>query len=235
MRAGGPWSGRLTARGRLIHTTPTVGLSEVHVEDGEGRLLEDEPRIPTEYLRSLFGDRVDSVLETLKQEMAKKQRGEKSELLDALIVYSWPRDIFPDFPQDPAQAGKWQVPFLAGKLAGYQLFASPETGAKEDRAQPLARVCFGQTVGVHEAGEPDALVGQGQLAQDLAVEHPPHLVGRPRQAVDQAIAHPPREARGGAAAVESKPETVRREEKKVGRNDPCFCGSGKKYKKCHGQ
>jgi preprotein translocase subunit SecA len=26
----------------------------------------------------------------------------------------------------------------------------------------------------------------------------------------------------------------RREEPKVGRNDPCFCGSGKKYKKCHG-
>ncbi len=33
----------------------------------------------------------------------------------------------------------------------------------------------------------------------------------------------------------SKPETVRREEKKVGRNDPCPCGSGKKYKKCHGK
>jgi SEC-C motif domain protein len=26
----------------------------------------------------------------------------------------------------------------------------------------------------------------------------------------------------------------RREEPKVGRNDPCFCGSGKKLKKCHG-
>ena len=25
----------------------------------------------------------------------------------------------------------------------------------------------------------------------------------------------------------------RREEPKVGRNDPCFCGSGKKFKKCH--
>jgi len=24
-------------------------------------------------------------------------------------------------------------------------------------------------------------------------------------------------------------------EKKVGRNDPCPCGSGKKYKHCHGQ
>ena len=39
LRPAGPWSGRLSARGRLIHTTPTVGLSEVHVEDGEGRLL----------------------------------------------------------------------------------------------------------------------------------------------------------------------------------------------------
>lgn len=31
-----------------------------------------------------------------------------------------------------------------------------------------------------------------------------------------------------------KVETVRREEPKVGRNDPCSCGSGKKYKKCCG-
>jgi hypothetical protein len=28
--------------------------------------------------------------------------------------------------------------------------------------------------------------------------------------------------------------TVRREEPKIGRNDPCTCGSGKKYKKCCG-
>ncbi len=31
------------------------------------------------------------------------------------------------------------------------------------------------------------------------------------------------------------PQTVKREGKKVGRNDPCPCGSGKKYKKCCGQ
>jgi preprotein translocase subunit SecA len=29
-------------------------------------------------------------------------------------------------------------------------------------------------------------------------------------------------------------KTIRRDEPKVGRNDPCPCGSGKKYKKCHG-
>jgi preprotein translocase subunit SecA len=42
-------------------------------------------------------------------------------------------------------------------------------------------------------------------------------------------------AAGAQAAAEiKKPETVRRAEPKVGRNDPCPCGSGKKYKKCHG-
>ena len=39
----------------------------------------------------------------------------------------------------------------------------------------------------------------------------------------------------GASSEESKPLTVRRDEKKVGRNDPCHCGSGKKFKKCHGK
>jgi len=34
---------------------------------------------------------------------------------------------------------------------------------------------------------------------------------------------------------EIKIEPVKREEPKVGRNEPCPCGSGKKYKKCHGK
>jgi preprotein translocase subunit SecA len=46
-----------------------------------------------------------------------------------------------------------------------------------------------------------------------------------------------------ATAVEAAPEqeiqlpkvTIRRELPKVGRNDPCPCGSGKKFKQCHGQ
>ncbi|OGW25445.1 MAG: hypothetical protein A3K09_07790 [Nitrospinae bacterium RIFCSPLOWO2_12_FULL_47_7] len=42
------------------------------------------------------------------------------------------------------------------------------------------------------------------------------------------------EHRGGEEAV-SKPVTVRRDDGKVGRNDDCPCGSGKKYKKCHGK
>jgi preprotein translocase subunit SecA len=34
---------------------------------------------------------------------------------------------------------------------------------------------------------------------------------------------------------EQKVKQIRLEQPKVGRNDPCPCGSGKKYKKCHGQ
>ena len=37
-----------------------------------------------------------------------------------------------------------------------------------------------------------------------------------------------------AAAGGPEGRPVRRNEPKVGRNDPCPCGSGKKYKKCHG-
>jgi preprotein translocase subunit SecA len=40
------------------------------------------------------------------------------------------------------------------------------------------------------------------------------------------------------AAQENKPKEVAvpvQAEKSVGRNEPCPCGSGKKYKKCHGK
>ncbi|MEQ8705713.1 MAG: preprotein translocase subunit SecA [Phaeodactylibacter sp.] len=48
------------------------------------------------------------------------------------------------------------------------------------------------------------------------------------------------EERATRAAAEgvsrpAKPQTIVRNEKKVGRNDPCPCGSGKKYKHCHGR
>jgi preprotein translocase subunit SecA len=48
----------------------------------------------------------------------------------------------------------------------------------------------------------------------------------------------------GASALESGDatgeapgpvETFKREGRKVGRNEPCPCGSGKKYKQCHGK
>ncbi|HPW55475.1 MAG: preprotein translocase subunit SecA [Thermoanaerobaculaceae bacterium] len=63
---------------------------------------------------------------------------------------------------------------------------------------------------------------------------------------DRRRAAPVRESKAEASALQGErqeakhspgsgsPTTVRRQEPKVGRNDPCPCGSGKKYKKCHG-
>ncbi len=42
---------------------------------------------------------------------------------------------------------------------------------------------------------------------------------------------------GGQPEVDSGDDQAQpfvRDEKKVGRNEPCPCGSGKKYKHCHG-
>lgn len=48
---------------------------------------------------------------------------------------------------------------------------------------------------------------------------------------EQAI----RQAAEGVSQKREKPVTIKRSEKKVGRNDLCPCGSGKKYKHCHGK
>jgi preprotein translocase subunit SecA len=70
------------------------------------------------------------------------------------------------------------------------------------------------------------------LILSRASEEPlPAFAGAGAQAVGSGgAARRPVRVGGDDAAV----KTVRRDVPKVGRNDPCPCGSGKKYKKCHG-
>ncbi|HUP44144.1 MAG TPA: preprotein translocase subunit SecA [Thermoanaerobaculia bacterium] len=58
--------------------------------------------------------------------------------------------------------------------------------------------------------------------------------GEPRQQQRRAPAPPKQQPMFFSGSGPSQPQTVRRTDQKVGRNDPCPCGSGKKYKKCHG-
>jgi preprotein translocase subunit SecA len=44
----------------------------------------------------------------------------------------------------------------------------------------------------------------------------------------------PEQAMGDENVQKSNPEPITRDEPKLGRNDPCHCGSGKKFKQCHG-
>jgi preprotein translocase subunit SecA len=71
----------------------------------------------------------------------------------------------------------------------------------------------------------DPAAGAAQASPFAAPKRAP-AAGSPAARTDR------QPARVGGDDAEVK--TVRREEPKVGRNDPCPCGSGKKYKKCHG-
>jgi preprotein translocase subunit SecA len=101
--------------------------------------------------------------------------------------------------------------FLLRPVANDETAPVPRPAAR--RAAPLTMN--------NPASEPVSAFGGGGRATATAVAPPPAFGGGA-----------PRPARTGGDDVV---KTVRRDEPKVGRNDPCPCGSGKKYKKCHGQ
>lgn len=88
---------------------------------------------------------------------------------------------------------------------------------------------------------PMRLLGTEEGWKELEDTHPDHADQRPAiraaydripEAIEAIFLHflPQREA----AARERVTATLRRAGDKVGRNDPCPCGSGKKFKKCCG-
>ncbi len=73
------------------------------------------------------------------------------------------------------------------------------------------------------------------VRQESAEEIEQKRIAAQRRAL-QRISQTHAEAGGDGDGERPRPkqETVVRTQPKVGRNDPCPCGSGKKYKKCHG-
>ncbi|HBB68097.1 MAG TPA: hypothetical protein DCZ93_12565 [Elusimicrobia bacterium] len=70
------------------------------------------------------------------------------------------------------------------------------------------------------------------------IQLPPAVSARPRVTREEG-AEPAGAAAGSGAAQGGNLMTKKKPQEKyanlkVGRNDPCPCGSGKKYKKCHG-
>jgi hypothetical protein len=61
----------------------------------------ETPRIPPEYLESLFGPGVHAALDTLKSEMERVREGGSSEMLKTLIAYKW-KELLGPFTVDPA-------------------------------------------------------------------------------------------------------------------------------------
>jgi len=68
----------------------------------DGDVDEAEPRIPVDYLASLFGPGVVEALARLKEEIEKKKQKEDSEIMDTLIVRRW-QELLGPFPKDPSE------------------------------------------------------------------------------------------------------------------------------------
>ncbi|MCB1682969.1 MAG: 4Fe-4S dicluster domain-containing protein [Pseudomonadales bacterium] len=65
-------------------------------------------RIPIDYLESLFGPRVQEVLDLLQEERTRRQRGEPSELMDLLISRRW-LDLFSSLDRHPRDAAPVRI------------------------------------------------------------------------------------------------------------------------------
>ncbi len=71
-------------------------------------------------------------------------------------------------------------------------------------------------------------------AMEAAQQVPDNIQYQHAQADD--ILHPEQQQDAAPRAEEQvKQEPYKRTDKKIGRNDPCHCGSGKKFKQCHGK
>ncbi len=68
----------------------------------------------------------------------------------------------------------------------------------------------------------------------IVEEQPPEVLRQKRGPRRPLTFTGPNQGAAPAGEEAGKTKTIVRSEPKVGRNDPCPCGSGKKYKKCHG-
>ena len=110
-----------------------------------------------------------------------------------------------------------QDPAAAYAQEGFDMFEMMINSIKEE----FVKFCYNVTV--QTTTQRKNVMGTGEGHKD---EFEDDQMGTGGQQVPDQTAVPKRE---------HKQETVRRDAPKVGRNDPCPCGSGKKYKHCCGR
>ncbi|KAB2842306.1 preprotein translocase subunit SecA [bacterium] len=124
-------------------------------------------------------------------------------------------------------------PIVEYKREGFEIFEQMLQTFTSDVLQKLFRV---------QVEEKQAMPLQAmQRPQPMTMSRSFAQAQRPQAAAPQPAARPmpggvlPGMGRPAPQPAAPPTGSVQRAEPKVGRNDPCPCGSGKKYKKCHGQ
>jgi preprotein translocase subunit SecA len=134
-------------------------------------------------------------------------------------------------------------PLVAYKNEGFSMFQELMASIWEE----FTRVMFHLEVNIEPAQAEEMFAAEErQRERQVAYEggggaEQPSAIGEARAAAaaaggasgEAAAAAAPTAGNGAGQGV--NPATVvKTEQEKIGRNDPCWCGSGKKYKKCHG-
>ena len=109
------------------------------------------------------------------------------------------------------------------KREAYELFSAMLDRVKFDTASVLARIDVRSEADLQREEEER----QRRLLAALQLQH--------AEAQSPLAVAPSAEAAAAAAVDDAQEAPVVRNERKVGRNEACPCGSGKKYKQCHGQ
>jgi preprotein translocase subunit SecA len=123
-------------------------------------------------------------------------------------------------------------PLLEYKREGFQMFSEMILQIKQELVQLLLKI---------QAYHEPALAPRPAALANRWKESRPEIFQSPVAAVEPAFPGMPMMGGGPRDMAEAVPtggansEPVRRGAPKVGRNDPCPCGSGQKYKKCHGK
>jgi preprotein translocase subunit SecA len=126
-------------------------------------------------------------------------------------------------------------PLVAYKNEGFAMFEELMHSIWDEFSKLVFRAEIqidpAQAGAVAAGAEPTALDYSGGTmeAQPSALEQV--AVAGGAGAIDVATAQAAGPGNGGGEVVET---VVKDEHDKIGRNDPCWCGSGKKFKKCHG-
>jgi preprotein translocase subunit SecA len=143
-----------------------------------------------------------------------------------------------------------QDPLVAYKRESYDMFEAMMAKFQEDTVRFLFRMQIMGPDGQPVNAAPEARREVPKAPPVASAAHPLTLDAEPRE-ISIAMRQPSTtidalekefhrkkvrelEAASMAGAGDASQPAQRRTGEKVGRNDPCPCGSGKKYKKCHG-
>jgi preprotein translocase subunit SecA len=113
------------------------------------------------------------------------------------------------------------------KREGFDLFSLMMVNIQHNTGQNIFRVQMKQEEeeGIPSLQQHQELEGQEQQGEVSAYSD------EEAEAEAAAIA----KGDGAGAGKKERAKPIRRDRPKIGRNDPCHCGSGKKFKKCHGR